>query len=165
MNYPTRVGNAARGIRRALEQFVGGQRCLNRHIHTRHAPVIFANGGSTRFFATGPSSTEKQQANNAKYRDLQKNRNETTGSLLNTHLDRAGSKQAGAGRPGSDGVFYLGIRPGEYETPKNYKKWKELGVSGKGEFQCTLSRSYAHDSCFYTLLDSALCFLLMMLYK
>lgn len=48
-------------------------------------------------------------------------------------MDRAGAKQANAGRPGSDGVFYLGIRPGQYDTPKNYKQWKELGVAGKGE--------------------------------
>jgi hypothetical protein len=114
-----------------LDQFVSGQRCLSHPIRPRHLPVLLTHGRSSRFFATGPSSSDNQ-AKNAKYRDLQKKGNES-GSLLNTHMDRAGAKQAGAGRPGSDGVFYLGIRPGDYETPKNYKKWKELGVGGKGE--------------------------------
>lgn len=41
----------------------------------------------------------------------------------------------GAGRPGSDGTFYLGIRPGDTELPKGYKNWKELGVGGKGQLE------------------------------
>lgn len=61
-------------------------------------------------------------------------------------MDRAGAKQAGAGRPGSDGVFYLGIRPGQYDTPKNFKKWKDLGVGGKGETgPIVYIKLYAHS--------------------
>jgi hypothetical protein len=133
MSYPSRARNAARGVKRVLDQFVSVQRCLSRPIRPRHSPASFINGHRTRFFATDSPSPDNQ-AKNAKYRDLQKKGNES-GSLLDTHMDRAGAKQAGAGRPGSDGVFYLGIRPGDYQTPKNYKKWKELGVGGKGEFR------------------------------
>ncbi|PVF99023.1 hypothetical protein CPB86DRAFT_704141 [Serendipita vermifera] len=46
-------------------------------------------------------------------------------------MSRAAQSRATAGRPGSDGVFYLGIRPGDQELPKGYKQWKELGVGGK----------------------------------
>jgi hypothetical protein len=47
----------------------------------------------------------------------------------------------GAGRPGSDGTFYLGIRPGDTELPKGYKNWKELGVGGKGQLEPLVSSS------------------------
>lgn len=130
MNCPIRARNAIKGVKRVLEHFVSGQRCLSYHARPQSPSALLTNGPSSRFFATGTSSSNKQ-TNNAKYKDLQKNRNDTTGSLLNTHMDRAGAKQANAGRPGSDGVFYLGIRPGQYDTPKNYKQWKELGVAGK----------------------------------
>jgi hypothetical protein len=57
-------------------------------------------------------------------------------SLLDTHINRAAaSAKMGAGRPGSDGTFYLGIRPGDTELPKGYKNWKELGVGGKGQLE------------------------------
>lgn len=146
MSYPSRARSAARGVKRVLDEFVSVQRCLSRPIRPRHLPVLFTNGRPSRFFATdSPSSGD--QAKNAKYRDLQKKGNES-GSLLDTHMDRAGAKQAGVGRPGSDGVFYLGIRPGDYKTPKNYKKWKELGVGGKGEFWPIDSWGlYAHSTC------------------
>jgi hypothetical protein len=133
MNSPSRARSAARGVKGALDRFVSVQRCLSRPIRPRHLPAMFINSDPSRFFAIDSPSSDNQ-AKNAKYRDLQKKGNES-GSLLDTHMDRAGAKQAGVGRPGSDGVFYLGIRPGDYETPKNYKKWKELGVGGKGEFR------------------------------
>jgi hypothetical protein len=92
---------------------------------------------STRRFAT--KSGDKSTANTS---------NTTTGSgssgrlsqsnlrqaesLLNTHMDKAAANASRAGRPGSDGIFYMGIRPGDYEKPKNYKSWKQLGTAGKG---------------------------------
>ena len=131
MNCPSRARNAARGVKKMLDQFVSSQSCLSRPMRPPNWPVSPINRPSSRFFAIESSSADNG-AKNAKYRDLQRKGAES-GSLLNTHMDRAGAKQAGVGRPGSDGIFYLGIRPGDYETPKNYKKWKELGVGGKGE--------------------------------
>ena len=52
-------------------------------------------------------------------------------------MDRASTAKSAAGRPGSDGVFYLGMRPSAQELPKGYKQWKELSIGGKGEFVCS----------------------------
>lgn len=67
---------------------------------------------------------------NSRY-DALKRQSSQTESLLNTHMDRASAAKSAAGRPGSDGVFYLGIRPSAQELPKGYKQWSELGVGGK----------------------------------
>ncbi|CAG8694178.1 14841_t:CDS:1 [Acaulospora colombiana] len=77
------------------------------------------------------SSADTSSSSKARY-DALKAQHSGTESLLNTHMNRAAQSRATAGRPGSDGVFYLGIRPGDQELPKGYKKWKELGVGGKG---------------------------------
>jgi hypothetical protein len=78
-------------------------------------------------------SADTSSSSKARY-DALKAQHNNTESLLNTHMNRASQSRATAGRPGSDGVFYLGIRPGDQELPKGYKQWKELGVGGKGSF-------------------------------
>ncbi|KAG8832739.1 hypothetical protein FRC18_004622 [Serendipita sp. 400] len=122
-NNCTRANSIAYTARRMLV------RALARSSSPRQTPVQPTQFLFRRSLATNdPSSDLKEKQ--SRYDALKRHQNQTE-SLLNTHLDNASAAKANAGRPGSDGVFYLGIRPGSRDLPKNYKQWKDLGVGGK----------------------------------